>query len=174
MIDWALSKIVMSIAAISFIALAIVFFGNIMEENNVNDIQFKETADRIAKQVSETLSFNGELRSNFTFRSNKTNRAELLPLEINDEKYTLTFYRTSVKIDYSSSSISSQFTGKVHLFDPEMIPDIDVTSKWISDLDAGYYNQTIHSGVDFVVENQLRIVDGKYSFLTFIYPVVEI
>ncbi len=174
MIDWAISKTAMSMAAVALILLSIFFFSDLMKENQIADTLMQDIADQIAERTDQVSTFEGVMKHNITFQDSPDARGLVLPIRLDDENYRITFTRGGVTVSHHSETRSSPFTDQVHLFDPEILSGSEITSREIEDLDRTNYLLEIESGTDLVVENVGMIVDGEYVYLTFLYEVVSI
>jgi len=174
MIDWAISKTVMSMAAVALILLSIFFFSDLMKENQIADTVMQDIADQISERTDQVATFDGVIKHNITFQDSPDARGLVLPVHLDDENYRIIFTRGGVTVSHHSETRSSRFTDQVHLFDPEILSGSEITSQEMEDLDRTHYLLEIESGTDMVVENVGKIVDGQYVYLTFLYEVVSV
>ena len=172
MLDWALSKMLMSMAAVTLIVLSIYFFSELVKKNQVADNKMQDIADQIAERVSDVSNFQGSIKHNISFRESAGERGFNLPIHLDDSNYEITFSRQSVTVSHLSESRTAYFSSRVHLFYPTDLPSGELTSDAIEDLDHENRIREIESGTDFIIENRERIIDGQHTYLTLVYPVL--
>jgi len=169
-----MSKVVMSIAAISLIVLSLIFFSSFVKEDQLVINELDDISVKIAQTVNQALSFPGEIRYNVTYQENMSTRGLWLPIHVNGKDYDLFFTTGSISISQNSDRETSRFNGPLHLWGPDSIPEKDITSEELRKLDSRHAFTELCSGSDFVVENIERIVDGKHVYLTLLYEVISI
>ena len=174
MLDWAISKMLMSMAAVTLIVLSLYFFTELVKKNQVADNKMQDIADQIAERVSDVSNFQGVIKYNITFQESAGEGGMILPIHLDDDDYDIIFTRQSVSVSHLSESRTAYFSSRVHIFDPVVLPRGELTSDAIEGLDDVNRIGEIESGTDFVVENRERIVDGQHTYLTFLYPVMSI
>lgn len=174
MLDWAISKMLMSVAAVTLIVLSLFFFSDLVKKNQITDNIMQDIAEQVAERVSEVSNFEGIIKHNFTFQDSMDARGLHLPTHLDDDNYKIIFTQRSITISHLSEKRTALFSSQVHLFDPKILPHGELTSDEIANLDDKNLFQEIESGIDFVVENREKIVDGQHTYLTLLYPVVRI
>jgi len=174
MLDWAISKMVMSVAAVTLVIISLFFFSEMARDNQIADTNMQDIADQIAGRVNQVTMFQGTIRHNLTYSSSPEARGLHLPRHLDDRDYYLEFTNGSVTVMHRSETSTALFSVYIHLYDPDHLPDGELSSGDIASLDAQSRKKTVVSGVDFVVENVARIVDGQYTYLTCLYEVGSI
>ena len=171
MLDWAISKMVMSIAAVTLVIISLFFFSELARDNQIADTNMQDIADQVAGRVNQAAMFQGGIRHNITYSPDPGARGLHLPRRLNDRDYSLEFTNGSVTVIHRSETSTALFSVYIHLYDPDTLPVGELSSGDIASLDFQNRIKTIISGVDLVVENVARIVDGQYTYLTCLYEV---
>lgn len=171
MIDWALSKMIMSAMAIALMVFSFVFFEGLMDDEQSVDIVLDDLTEHLAQRVAKTISFRGTVRYNFTYHAADEVNGNTLPRKLNDGDYKLYFTRSSIKIACAGQDGECYFSEKnaLHLFSPTLLPEVDITSRALDILDSTHFELEMDSGENFVLENVPLFVDGEFSYLTFLY-----
>jgi len=169
MLDWAISKMVMSLAAVTLIIISLFFFSELAKDNQIADTNMQDIADQIAGRVNQAAMFQGAIKHNITYSQEPEARGLHLPRHLDDRDYYLEFTNGSVTVLHGTETQSSLFSVYIHLFDPEHLPEGELSYDDIASLDNQNRQKTIISGVDLVVENVARIVNGQYTYLTCLY-----
>ncbi len=169
MLDWVISKMVMSVAAVTLVIISLFFFSELARDNQIADTNMQDIADQIAGRINQAVIFQGGIRHNITYNPKPEARGLHLPRHLNDRDYYLEFTNGSVTVIHGSETSTALFSAYIHLFDPDHLPDGELSSGDIAYLDQQNRMKTIISGVDLAVENIARIVDGQYTYLTCLY-----
>lgn len=169
MIDWMVSKIVMSILAVGLIVVSFAFFSDVLREDHAADVTMQDIADRVAEKIDQIGSFQGEIRQNVTFKDDPSATGLNLPIHLEDEEYRISFTQGSVSVERLSETRSSDLSVSVHLFGPDELPDNEITSERLREKDREHRRLSLGSGTGFVIENVPKIVDGEYLYVTLLY-----
>lgn len=167
MIDFTLSKIIVSMVVLFLVAMSLGYF------KYLDEVQRESSARAIvrfiASKINEIGSREVETVVIITFDGNYTS----IPSKIGDEYYTLFIGGTSVRIVTRTYSTYAYTTVPVHAFSPEIIFQYqNLTSEDLKNLDIKYPYVEIRRQ-PFVIENRRILVDGIYSYHVFVYYLEE-
>ncbi len=165
MLDWVLSKVAMSVAAILLIVVGAGYL-DLWEESSRTD-ELTRVAEEIADIVNELQGVNGRVRLRIGPRSGSVGN---IPASIDQRSYTITIGHELVMVTQEDRSASAQFHERVQPWSPES--DAYTSDEFDeSDTDAALLR--VDSGTELVVERRLLTVDGTYQWHTFIYAAEE-
>ncbi len=163
MIQFFLSKITVSILSLSLVALAILYF--VFFNASAYDTQASEIANLVASRIDEISSQNMVMKVLFSY--NHTGSVNLPP-KIGGEFYSLQIGGSVVIIRMKNYGYASHIHTKIYTFDPSLLPEGNVTTEMLKKYSNEY--PYITSNLQwFYVENRYMLVDGLYTYLTFVY-----
>ncbi len=164
MLDWALSKIIVSIFTVAIIIFSVFVFS--AKRPDIEENRLKAISNKISSDVNELSNTNANSSVAFTFRENGT--AVTLPADIDGERYDMRFSTTSVTLETSRKSVSSDFTKSVHLGNPANI-DYMTNETELEKFDDENTTLDLVSGEKFKVVRSELIVSGEVQYRTFVF-----
>ena len=135
MLDWAISKMVMSVAAVTLVIISLFFFSELARDNQIADTNMQDLADQVAGRVNQAAMFQGAIRHNITYSSEPEARGLHMPRQLDGRDYYLEFTNGSVTVMHKSETRTALFSVYIHLFDPNQLPDGELSSGDIASLD---------------------------------------
>ncbi len=166
MLDWALSKIIVSVFTVMLIIFSVFVFS--AKRPDIEENELKAISDQISSNVNELSNTNSNSSVSFTFSENVT--AVTLPADIDDERYDMLFSTMWVTLETDRKSASSDFTERVHLWNPDEI-DYMTNETEMEELDRENTRLELVSGENFRVVRSELIVSGEIQYRTFLFQV---
>ncbi|MEF8874177.1 MAG: hypothetical protein V5A88_05845 [Candidatus Thermoplasmatota archaeon] len=168
MLDWALSKIIVSIFTMFLVIFSVFVFS--VARDDIEETKLKSISNEISSKVNELSNTHSNSSVYFTFRENAS--AVTLPSEVDGEKYDIRISSTDVNLEADGKIASSDFTAedskRVHLWDPDNI-DYVTNETELNDLDDENRFVDLVSGEGFRVVRSELIVNGEIQYHTFIF-----
>ncbi len=168
MLDWALSKVIVSIFTMSLVIFSIFVFST--ARDNIEENKLKSIANEISARVNELSNTHSNSSVYFTFRENAS--AITLPVEVDGDYYDIRITSTDVNLEANGKIASSDFTAentdRVHLWNPDNI-DYVTNETELESLDEENRFLDLVSGEGFRVVRSQLIVNGEIQYHTFIF-----
>ena len=163
MIQFFISKITVSVLALSLIALAIGYF--LIFDSAAYDTKASEVADQVASRIDEISAQNMEMKILFVY--NNTQGVHLPP-RIGSQYYTLEIGTRVVTIRLHDYGYAAYLHSTIYTYNPKILNGKKVTSQML------YHDQLNHSlfishTQAFYVQQKYMLVDGLWQYVTFIY-----
>jgi len=164
MLDWALSKIIVSIFTVALIIFSIFVYS--AKQPDLEENQLKSISDKISSNINELSNIYSNSTESFTFSENAT--AVTLPADMDGDRYDIHFSTTWVSLETDRKSVSSEFTERIHLWDPANI-DYTTNETELDQFDTQNTTLELVSGENFRVVRSELIVSGELQYRTFLF-----
>ncbi|MFP3871973.1 MAG: hypothetical protein ACOCTR_01760 [Candidatus Natronoplasma sp.] len=168
MLDWALSKIIVSIFTMALVIFSIFVFSAARED--IDETRLKSLSQEISSRVNELSNTHSNSTLYFTFRENAS--AVELPSEIDGEEYEIRISSSEVSLEaqgkLASSDITAEDSERVHLWDPSQI-NYTTNETELAEIDDEHRYLDLVSGEGFRVMRCELIVSGETQYHTFIF-----
>ncbi len=166
MIQFFLSKITVSFLSLSLVALAVGYF--LYFDQAAYETQAREIANLVSSRIDEIASQNMEVQVLFVYNNSQGIQ---LPAKIGSEYYTLEIGTRAIVIRLEgvhTFGYASYIHRQVYTFNPSLLAGKKVTSEMLHQL------QIQHTPLEsktqaFYVEQKYMLVDGLYTYVTFVY-----
>lgn len=168
MIDFTISKIVVSMLVLFLVASSILYFTHLNEVGK--ESKARAIVRFVASKINEVGSKEIETAVILTFNGTYTS----LPPKVGDEYYSLFIGGTSVRIVLKRYSTFLYTSVPVHAFSPDVLSNYhyNLTSEVLKGLDLKYPYIEVNCQ-PFVIENRRILVDGIYYNHVFVYLLEE-
>jgi len=136
-------------------------------KNQYDTRELQDYADAIAKRVNEISQLDIDTKSIIDF--NDTASGQHIKSTYRDRTYEIKITIDLVSLRQDSLMVTSHFVNHCHLYSPSEFSSIYTNKTEFVNLDKQHFEINFLSGIDFVVEQKLLVVDGNSEYHTFIY-----
>ncbi|NPA75813.1 MAG: hypothetical protein GXO25_07025 [Euryarchaeota archaeon] len=165
MIQFFLSKVTVSILALSLIAIAIGYF--VTFDNAAYQTEASELANQIASRIDEIAAQNMVEKVYFVYNETKGIH---LPPRIGGQYYTLEIGTRIVNIRLRDFGYGAYIHSTVYTFNPDVFKGKKVTSQMLYNYELEHPLMISHTQ-RFCVDQRYMLVDGLWQYVTFVYVV---
>ncbi len=163
MIQFFLSKITVSVLALSLIALAMGYF--IIFDKGAYNTEASELANQIASRIDEIASQNMVEKIYFVYNDSMGIH---LPPKVGNDYYTLQISTRIVNIQMHNYGYSALIHSKIYTFNPKLLNGKKVSTEMLQQLQHEHPLLTSHLDA-FCVDQRYMLVDGLWQYVTFVY-----
>ncbi len=167
MIQFFLSKVTVSILALTLIAMAIGYF--VIFDKNAYDVEASQLANQIASRIDEIAAQNMEENIHFVYNGSMGIH---LPPRIGNEYYTLEISTRIVEVRMHNYGYAAYLHSTVYTFNPKLLEGKKVTSEMLHEYELKHPVLVSHTD-NFCVEQKYMLVDGLWQYVTFVYLLDE-
>ncbi|GEM_PF-2359845 len=168
MLDWALSKVFISIFTMGIVVFSIFVFS--AARDDLGETQLENISKEISSRVNELSNTYSNSSVYFTFRENAS--AIELPSDMDGDEYDIRISSDSVTVQMdgklASSDIRAEDASRVHLWHPDKI-NYTTNQTELEELDNENRFLDVVSGEGFRVVRTELIVNGEIEYHTFIF-----
>ncbi len=166
MIQFFLSKVTVSILSLLLIAVAIGYF--LYFDQAAYDTQAKEIANFVASRIDEIASENMQMKVLFVYNDSQ---GVQLPAKVGDQYYTLEIGTRAIVIRLEGKNTfgyASYIHRSIYTFNPSILKGKKVTSEMLEHYQLSHTPLYSHTQA-FYVEQKYMLVDGLWTYVTFVY-----
>lgn len=165
MLDWALSKIIISIFTVGLIIFSIFVFSS--KRAAIEEDKLRNISNRISSKVNELSNTYSNSSVYFTFSENVS--AVTLPGDIDGENYEIRISNSWLTLETERKVASSDFTEEIHLWDPSNVNYTTNESELERSDDQNTSLKIVSGEERFKVVRCELIVSGEIQYHTFLY-----
>ena len=163
MLDWVMSKIAMSVAAVILILLGVGYIES--QRESLERVELQNTARGLADLVNELAGTNSNITIIVSPGGDQSSGH--LPATIAGEAYAITIMPQLVAIGKDGVRRTAEFSEIVHPWHPSATV---FTDEALDQQDTAATPLELKSGTKIYIKRQMITVDGEHQWHTFIYP----
>jgi hypothetical protein len=167
MIQFFLSKVTVSVIALTLIAMAIGYF--VVFDKSAYDVEASQLANEVASRIDEIAAQNMVEKIYFMYNGSMGIH---LPAKIGNEYYTLQISTRIVSVRMHNYGYAAYLHSTVYTFNPKLLDGKKVTTEMLHEYQLKY-NMVISHTDNFCVEQKYMLVDGLWQYVTFVYLLDE-
>lgn len=163
MLDWVMSKVAMSIAAVVLILTGVGYI------ESQHDALTRTQLGAVARELADLVDELEGLDANVSVRLGPRTATAVgrLPSTVADTEYTITVAQHTVLLAMGSLRVAETFIGNVHLWRPDAR---EYTQATLDSKDGAVPTLEVPSGTRLVLARTQLVVDGEYQWHTYLYP----